>query len=133
MELKIGTGTINDCEQILCVIHTSFAKYRGKLNPESGSFAETIASLKSELTEYSLVVAEINEKIIGCVLFTKRKRDVYFYRLAVLSEFQSKGIARRLIATIEEVAILEGYDRVTLEVKIVLTENIQFFNSRGTQ
>lgn len=48
-----------------------------------------------------------------------------------MPEYQGKGIAKKLIGTVEDAAILEGCDRVTLDVRIVLKENIKFFRSLG--
>lgn len=68
---------------------------------------------------------------MGALFYTPQGKALYFGRLAVLAAYQKQGIARQLIEHLERVAKAEGFERVTLAVRIVLQDNIQCFRALG--
>lgn len=131
-ELIVKTGGKNDCEHVLSIIHTAFAKYEGKFTPGPGALRENVKSLEVLLKKkYTLVTAILEGKIVGCIFYTRKNQDIYFFRLAVLPEYQGMGIAKKLIAFVENAAVEHGCCRVILDVRLSLKKNIRLFTSLG--
>jgi predicted N-acetyltransferase YhbS len=86
------------------------------------------------LDTHTLLLAKDDENVVGCVFFTPvNETDVYFGRLSVLPAYQNQGIASQLLACVEAYAADNGYKRVTLAVRIVLADNVRYFQSLGYQ
>jgi ribosomal-protein-alanine N-acetyltransferase len=63
------------------------------------------------------IVAEINERIVGYVLFWVLPDDVDIHNIAVHPHFRRQGIGRRLLDQSIASARAMGSQRVTLEVR----------------
>lgn len=110
--LVIRQESVNDYEQVYNVIKTAFekAEYR------DGKEQDLVVSLRksnSFIPELSLV-AEDKNKIIGYILFTKVKigdnTELALAPLAVLPEYQRKGIGKKLIKEGHKIAKQLNYD-----------------------
>ncbi len=132
--ITIETGNPADCAQVLTIIQTAFAPYAERLHPPSGVTRETEQTLREKLATNTLLLAKDDQMIVGCVFYTQHKEDpgeIYFGRLAVLPTYQKQGIARQLIARVEQDAQSNNYSKVVLYVRKVLTSNVQFFQACG--
>lgn len=131
---RIRIGTKQDCAAVLSVLRSAFASAHNKLDPPSGVGAETVETLQKKCDEQTLLLAELDGRVVACLFFTQHRKKtdtLYFGRLGVLPAFQKQGIARLLICRVEQAAQQSGYAKVGLAVRIVLSENIQFFQSLG--
>lgn len=133
--ITICDGTAAHCPAVLTLLHDAFAQQRGNLDPESGVFSETVESLIGRLQNETLRVA-IDQTAavkvpIGCILFHPEEDAIYFGRLAIHPDYRGQGIARSLIQQVEHEAAQSGYRSVILNVRIVLRDNIAFFESMG--
>ena len=130
--LILRAATAADAPAVAATIAAAFEQYRGKLEPESGAFRETVESIAAELAhESGAIIAERNGHIVGCVMVKLMEGDLYFGRLSVVPEARGLGIARRLIDAVEDEARRRGLAGVQLGVRIVLTENQRLFKSLG--
>ncbi|MFI4999613.1 MAG: GNAT family N-acetyltransferase [Reyranellales bacterium] len=130
--LVLRAATVADAPALAATIAAAFEQYRGKLKPESGAFRETADGIAAELAkESSAIIAERNGKIVGCVMVTMLEGDLYLGRLSVLPEARGTGLARRLVAAVEDQARRRGLPGVRLGVRVVLTDNQKLFNSMG--
>jgi ribosomal protein S18 acetylase RimI-like enzyme len=121
-----------DATAIAATIAAAFLQYRGKLVPESNAFSETPEAIVEQLAAgSSVIVAERDGTMIGCVVAEPLEGDLYFGRLAVLPEARGLGLARRLIGAVEEEARRRGLPGVRLGVRIALTDNQRLFKSLG--
>jgi ribosomal protein S18 acetylase RimI-like enzyme len=121
-----------DAPAIAATIAAAFAQYRGKLVPESGAFRETAEGIAAEMTKGAgAIVAERNGEMLGCVVTGLLEGDLYFGRLSVRPAARGLGLARRLIAAVEDDARARGLPGVRLGVRIALPENQRLFNSLG--
>ncbi len=128
----IEIGIEKDCPEVLALLQEAFAPYKSWLVPQSGVFRESIETLKRKLqSDHTLLKATIKGKIVGALFYTPQGKALYFGRLAVLAAYQKQGIARQLIEHVERAAKAEGFERVTLEVRIVLRDNIECFRTLG--
>ncbi|HRQ37588.1 MAG TPA: GNAT family N-acetyltransferase [Chloroflexota bacterium] len=136
----IRQGNETDCEAVLTVLQAAFGVYQN-LAPPSGVTGETVAALRGKMAQETLWVAEISDgsettsrHIVACV-FTKPHQQytnaLYFGRLAVLPAYQRQGIARRLIAVVEQQAREQGFRQVVLGVRVALSDNVRYYQSLG--
>jgi ribosomal protein S18 acetylase RimI-like enzyme len=130
--LVLRAADAADASAIAAVIAAAFAQYRGKLVPESNPFRETPEAIADQLaTGSGAIVAERNGIVIGCVMTEPLDGDLYFGRLAVLPEARGLGIAKRLIAAVEDDARRRGLSGVRLGVRIALPDNQRLFQALG--
>lgn len=130
--LVLRAGTVADAAAIATTIAAAFAQYRGRLIPESNAFRDTPEAIGDQLaTGSGAIVAERNGIVIACVMTDLLEGDLYFGRLAVRPEARGLGLARQLIAAVEDDARRRGLAGVRLGVRIALVENQRLFNSLG--
>ena len=100
---------------------------------------------KEDIESNSLYLAKINQEIVGCIMLTKNKDDVYkdikwlsedninlyVHRLAVHPQFQKKGIGRKMMDFAEDYAKLNNYESVRLDTFSKNERNNIFYKSRG--
>jgi ribosomal protein S18 acetylase RimI-like enzyme len=130
--LVLRAATIADAKLLAETIATAFAQYRGKLVPESSAFEETPEAIVAQLKDGAgAFVAEQDGRIVGCVMTEIQEGDLYFGRLAVLPEARGLGLAKRLIAAVEDDARRRGLPGVRLGVRIALPDNQKLFKSLG--
>jgi len=122
----------DDAAAIADTIAAAFEQYRGKLVPESGAFRETAQGIAAELAkDAGAIVAERNGVMLGCVVIKPMDGDLYFGRLSVRPEARGHGLAKRLIAAVEQEARDRGFDGVRMGVRVALPDNQRLFQSLG--
>ena len=130
--LVLRPATPADAATLAATISAAFEQYRGKLVPESGAFRETADTIAAELRNGAgAIVAERNGIVLGCVMTKIEEGDLYLGRLSVLPQARGEGLARRLIAAVEDDARARGLPGVRLGVRVVLTDNQKLFHSLG--
>lgn len=78
-----------------------------------------------------MIVAETGGRLVGCVLATRKRGDLYLGRFAVHPDFRRHGIASRLLAEAERHARATGATALTLGVRVALPDNFRYFAARG--
>jgi ribosomal protein S18 acetylase RimI-like enzyme len=130
--LVLRPATAMDAPTLAITIAAAFEQYRGKLVPESGAFRETAEGIAAELTKGAgAIIAERNGVVLGCVMTRIEEGDLYLGRLSVLPQARGEGLARRLIAAVEDDARARNLPGVRLGVRVVLTDNQRLFNALG--
>jgi len=93
----------------------------------------------------ALYVLEINNKIVGCIMLsdvkddvykdvkwlTKDSKNLYIHRLAVDPSYQKKGNGRRLMDFAESFAIENNFASIRLDTFSLNHRNNKFYKSRG--
>lgn len=130
-EIRAYDPARDDLAEIVALVHRAFGEYRRKLQPESGALSESVDSLAERLTKNRLFLALKGGKLAGAVFAAVKGDAVYLDRLSVDPHARGLGIARRLIDAVEEHARESGAARVTLGVRLALTQNISFFERLG--
>jgi ribosomal protein S18 acetylase RimI-like enzyme len=131
-DISLRPARAEDAPLLARTIAAAFEQYRGKLVPESGAFRETADGIAAELKNGAgAIIAERNEVVLGCVMTKVEEGDLYLGRLSVLPAARGEGVARRLIAAVEDDARARGLPGVRLGVRVVLTDNQRLFNSLG--
>jgi GNAT superfamily N-acetyltransferase len=114
------------------LIMAAFSAYPITLNPPSSALKETPDAIRARFPDQGGGIAEIGNVPVGCVLFEPEPNGtLYLGRLAVHPAWRGRGIARALIAFVEDEARRRGLDRLRLSVRIVLTDNHRLFAACG--
>jgi ribosomal protein S18 acetylase RimI-like enzyme len=124
---------LDDAALLLDTIVQAFEMYRGKFDPPSGVFTETVATIRGKLEIGGGYIASINNEIAGCVLYEPQADHMYLGRLAVLPDYRGNGVARVLIEAVENRARELNLPAVQLGVRIALTGNQEMFTRLGYQ
>lgn len=109
--LEIRQETKNDYDEVYNVIRTAFETAE---HSDGNEHDLVVALRKSDnfIPDLSLVAVEDN-KIVGYILFTKIKigeyEEITLAPLAVLPQYQKKGIGRKLIENGHKIAKELGY------------------------
>ena len=101
--------------------------------------------LEKDIAKKELYVTEINDSIVGCIMFSKYKDDLYnqidwltpdsenlyVHRLAVHPNNQKKGLARLMMNYAEEQAVKMNCVSVRLDTFSKNPRNSKFYKARG--
>lgn len=135
--IRFRHAQTTDAAALLAVILAAYAEFRDKLDPPSGAFAETAASIATKLRKGGAIQAVVDRPggtdLIGCVLYEPQGEFMYFGRLAVLPAWRRFGVARGLIAAVEEQAKAVGLNRVQIGVRLVLPAHQAYYEALGYQ
>ena len=116
---------------LLDLMRRAFASHRGRIVPESSVFRETVEVVARQLEEGGGFIAVAGSVLVSCVIAEAKEGGAYLGRLAVDPAYRRRGIARRLVAAAEDYAYRRGLDRVELNVRIALPDNIALFAALG--
>ncbi|MDF2954923.1 GNAT family N-acetyltransferase [Candidatus Alkanophaga liquidiphilum] len=103
-----------------------------KMNIKTANTASDIAFLFRRFKRY-FFVAEAGEdgRIVGFVGGSVRSGHGHISGIAVDREFRNRGVGSLLIGAAEQEFRREGFDRVTLEVRVSNENAIRFYEKRG--
>src|SRR5262249_54874154 len=130
-EIGIRLGRREESAAIAELIRAAFEEYRGRLEPESGALGETAETPAAAFVAHAVIVAEIDGRLVGCVLATRQGENLSLGRFAAHPDFRRHGIASRLLAEAERHARATGAAALTLGIRIALPDNFRYFAARG--
>ena len=120
-----------EAAEIFKVYQDAFLQLEGRIDPPTSAASQTVESLSKSFGRVDISVCTLGDTIVGCVFFKPDQTGLYLYRLAVCPQHQGKGIAKRLIRHVQEMAQQRGCEFVSLNVRIPLTDNQKLFRSQG--
>ena len=102
--MHIEQASLGDAEEILAVIREAFAPVAAQYgDPQLPPVAESIAAHRARYADHTVLKAIEGDRIVGSVQGVERPDGVCAVeRLAVLPEWQGRGIGRALTLAIEE-------------------------------
>lgn len=127
----IRKATREDAAVILEVMLAAFQKYETDPYPSS-ALQETVASIEADMDagQKALLYKE-NDKYVGMVRYELNEGELYFRRLSVMPVMQGKGIAKKLVQALEEIAHQAGKQQIGCRVRKKETGNLQLYKSVG--
>lgn len=131
--LKVATAddlNFTDFASLHRLLVSAFSKMRGRIDPPSSMERLTVSLLREKALTECLILALDNDQLVGCV-FLRHGAVSYIGKLAVRAEYRRQGVAIALLRYAEQMAATYGCERLQLEVRVELTENHRFFESRG--
>ena len=120
-----------DCDAVAALIRLAFAAQPVRTDPPPSALREDAASVAAHLVAGGGSVAEVDGQLVGSVMWEPKGGGLYLERLAVDPAWRGRGIARSLVAVVEEAARQTGAPRVHLGTRLVLTDNRRLFAACG--
>ena len=118
-------------EALADLVRGAFEYMNGRIDPPSSLGAMGVADFIKKTQEETLIVAQINNQLIGCAFAAIRDDCVYLSKVAVHQAYRRQGVTRSLFEAADELARQMGKKFLELKTRIELTENHQAFGALG--
>lgn len=119
-----------DAPDVVAVVHAAFGA-RPVLDPPSTALDETVASVAVVLADHGGLLARLDDRPVGALLFEPDGGSLSLRRVSVVPEAQGHGIAKALARTAAAVASGRGYRRLSLTARTELPATVGFWTSLG--
>lgn len=86
---------------------------------------------KSQEDSKTILVAEVEKEIVGCVLVIKERWTTFVFRLAVKKQYRNQGVGSALLEAGEKVLKNYGADEVAIFVAATDEDLQEFYSRRG--
>ncbi len=129
--LRNLSGDFHQWEQLLALIHRSFAYMEGTIDPPSSAHRLTPETLRRKAETETGIIALLDEELAGCVFIDERHDHFYLGKLAVEPALHGRGIGRLLLARAETIACEAGKPLLELQTRVELTANQAMFARLG--
>ncbi|NNC69724.1 MAG: GNAT family N-acetyltransferase [Flavobacteriaceae bacterium] len=135
MEFSIREGQPEDMPSVFKLIH-ELAIFENEPNAVTISVEDLMEDGFGDHPEFELLVAEINESIVGIALYYKRYstwkgRTLHLEDLIVNNEYRGKGIGKALYHAVIKTAYERGIKRLEWEVLDWNKNAIDFYMNSG--
>lgn len=129
--LTITQASPEQATLVYDIMLQAFEEYRGKLNPPSGVFAESIDSVLRFMAEGGALLAWEKDAPVGSMRYLFKPDHLYVGRVSVLPAYRGRGIASAMMREVEPIARAHGYSDIRLGARLVLQSNITFYERLG--
>ena len=120
-----------DVDSILHIMLQAFEKYRTEEAPSSALY-ETADMITEEIHNGELtLIGYVDGQEAAMVRFKVKDGFLYFYRLSVLPAFQGKGLAKELLAFLEQYAKEQHIPEIRCKVRMNVPRNMKLYQSIG--
>ncbi|MER1984952.1 MAG: GNAT family N-acetyltransferase [Solibacillus sp.] len=129
--MQIRYATKADCAVMVALMQDAFSQYKEEPVPSSALF-ETEHDVKCAFDngERALIIENASE-IVGMVRYQLVEDSLYFHRLAIRREHQTKGYAKKLLIELELEAISEGKNYVRCRVRANSPKSLALYVNFG--
>jgi tRNA threonylcarbamoyladenosine biosynthesis protein TsaE len=124
---EVGPAAV---EPVLDVIRAAFAD-RPTLDPPSTALEETVESVAAVLAQDGGLLATLDGRPVGALLFGRDLETLRLRRVSVVPEAQQQGVARALLGTALDVGRARGLRRVSLLARAELPATVAFWTRAG--
>jgi ribosomal protein S18 acetylase RimI-like enzyme len=129
--VRFTQATREDAARVHGITQAAYAEYRGVLDPPSGVDRETLVDVERTLDDGGAVLAWIGDTAVGAVRFQYAADHLAVERLAVIPTARGQGIARALLAHLEELARQSHRPEVRLGVRLSLPRKVELYRRLG--
>ncbi|MBN2639762.1 MAG: GNAT family N-acetyltransferase [Bacteroidales bacterium] len=128
MKIKIREANESDLDFLLCLEKESFEEF------QQNSKKSIQYGIKSKFQEIFITeIASKRNSAIGSFVLFKYPKSLRIYSIALLKDFQSKGIGNQMLDFIKARALKNGYLKIILEVDAGNSDLTEWYQSRGFQ
>jgi ribosomal protein S18 acetylase RimI-like enzyme len=129
--MKINFAIVSDAPIIHDLMVKAFMEYKDEI-PPSSALEETVQSISNALEdgEQALISFDDGEPV-GMVRFQLKEEGLYFYRLSVIPDKQGRGIAKKILKSLEDYAIKKEITKILCKVRMTVPKNIKLYSSIG--
>jgi len=128
----IRLATAEDAPLVYQIMMSAYAEYRSLPAP-SGALRETESAIKASLqngSEQALLYYE-GSVPVGSVRFKTDGDSLYFCRLSVCPEARGRGVAKAMLAWLENYANTHGLKKIWCKVRASIPRNVRLYQSAG--
>ena len=118
-------------EALADLVRGAFEYMNGRIDPPPSLGAMGVADFINKAQDETLIVAHVDNQLIGCAFAAIRDDSVYLSKVAVLLAYRRQGVTRSLFEAADELAKQKGKKLLELQTRIELTENHQAFGALG--
>ncbi len=133
--ITIRAASIEDAPIILEITRAAFEQFRGRLDPPSGVFHETLDTLCESTfqPDHGATLALIDDSPAGALRWSvaPQRQHLYVGRVAVLPAYRRQGVASALMNWADAHARALGLPAVQFGVRLQAPENIRFYQHLG--
>lgn len=104
---------------------------RAPLDPPTAALSETLETVTAELGAYGGLVAELDGRPVGALIFEPVGTAVGLRRFGVLPSAQGRGVAAALVDAAESRARELGCDGLRVTARVELPATIEFWEHHG--
>lgn len=129
--MQIRYAKKEDCALIVALMQDAFSQSKNEPVPSS-ALLETERDVYRALEngERAMIIENARE-VVGMVRYHLMEDSLYFHRLAVRSEHQTKGYAKKLLIELEIEAISEGKSYIRCRVRANSPRNMALYINFG--
>ncbi|OGS69540.1 MAG: GNAT family N-acetyltransferase [Flavobacteria bacterium RIFCSPLOWO2_12_FULL_31_7] len=134
----ITKATLTQVTEITNLVNSA---YRGETSKKGwtteANILEGLRISETELTEIlldannTILVYQENNKIIGTVLLTNKKTELYLGMLTISPELQNSGLGKKLLQAAENFAHTLNIPKITMTVISIREELIAWYQRNG--
>lgn len=129
--MQIRYATKADCPLIVALMQDAFSQYKNEPVPSS-ALLETERDVLTALNEGErAMIIENAREVVGMVRYHLTDDSLYFHRLAVRQEHQTKGYAKKLLIELELEAISQGKNYIRCRVRANSPKNLALYVNFG--
>lgn len=120
-----------NAESVLSIMLQAFAEYRVQDVPSS-ALDETVELITEKMQNGELaVIGHVDGQEAAMVRFTVKSDYLYFSRLSVIPGYQGKGLAKKLLAFLEQYAVQHSIPEIRCKVRMNVPRNMMLYESIG--
>ena len=131
MVITVSPEKFSEWAALAELLQEAFKFMDGRIDPPSSLGAMGVTDFIQKAQDETLIVAQINNQLIGCAFAAIRDDCVYLSKVAVHQAYRRQGVTRSLFEAADELARQMGKECLELQTRIELTENHQAFGALG--
>jgi len=131
MVITVSPEKFSEWSTLAELLQEAFRYTDDRIDPPSSLGAMGVADFIQKAQDETLIVAQINNQLIGCAFAAIRDDCVYLSKVAVHQAYRRQGVTRSLFEAADELARQIGKACLELQMRIELTENHQAFGALG--
>ncbi|MBZ0298147.1 MAG: GNAT family N-acetyltransferase [Anaerolineae bacterium] len=129
--VQVRLAAIDESPIIHRLMQEAFAEYEGVLQPGSGANRETVADVQQAMAVGGAALAWRQGIPVGAARFRLEPDELYVGRVAVPPVYRQHGVGRAVMRFMEDVARLHRKDRIRVDVRKSLPQNVSFYQKLG--
>jgi GNAT superfamily N-acetyltransferase len=134
IEIRPPSDNDKDAVAILKCLATAFEPYRKHYSPTA--FADTTLTNETvhlRLQQMHVLVATVSGNVVGTIAaaWHPETKEGHLRGMAVLPEWHGRGVAAKLLTTIEDWLLSRGCKRITLDTTMPLAAAMKFYEKHG--
>ncbi len=130
--VEIRSAGASDGPAILHCLAAAFLPYRDQYTP--AAYTDTVLTpetIQMRLKQMRTVVATVAGEVVGTIAASRASETGHLRGMAVLPQWHGKGIAAKLLASIEDWLRCCGCAKVTLNTTPPLSAAMRFYEKHG--